>query len=121
MIYFYVAPQLSICGNGVVEQGEECDCGWEEDCREPCCFPMRRSYGINESPCRLKPGVECSPSKGPCCTGNCTLKHFGQCRDDNGCRLDAFCDGSGAACPPSILKPNKTICNKQNVCFMGVS
>lgn len=25
-------PQEAICGNEVVEPGEECDCGWEEDC-----------------------------------------------------------------------------------------
>ncbi|GFQ67697.1 disintegrin and metalloproteinase domain-containing protein 10, partial [Trichonephila clavata] len=33
--------QDSICGNGVVEKNEQCDCGWEEDCEESCCFPMR--------------------------------------------------------------------------------
>ena len=29
-----VEPEIAICGNGVVEDGEECDCGWEKDCLE---------------------------------------------------------------------------------------
>ena len=45
-------PQDAICGNEVVEDGEECDCGWEEDCKEPCCFPMRANPPPDEPPCR---------------------------------------------------------------------
>ncbi len=44
-----------------------------------------------------------------------------RCREDNGCRDDSYCNGSGTACPPSILKPNKTVCNEEFVCFQGVS
>ncbi|RWS31857.1 hypothetical protein B4U80_09883, partial [Leptotrombidium deliense] len=92
-------PQDSICGNEVVEAGEECDCGWEEDCTEPCCFPMRSNPPLDEIPCRLRPNVVCSPSQGPCCTQDCRLK--------------------GPQCPPSTNKPNKTICNDEFVCYMG--
>ena len=52
---FCSEPQDAICGNEVVEDGEECDCGWEEDCKEPCCFPMRNSRPEDEPPCRLVP------------------------------------------------------------------
>lgn len=52
-------PQDSICGNEVVEVGEECDCGWEEDCQEPCCYPMRNNPPADEPPCRLRPNVIC--------------------------------------------------------------
>ena len=45
-------PQDAICGNEVVEEGEECDCGWEEDCKEPCCFPMRANPPPDEPPCK---------------------------------------------------------------------
>lgn len=63
----------------------------------------------------------CSPSQGPCCTAECSLKYGDKCRDDNGCRDPSYCDGRMPHCPPSVNKPNKTICNKEFVCFMGVS
>ena len=54
---------MSICGNGVVEDGEECDCGWEEDCQEECCWPQRTKYSKNQIPCTLRPSRICSPSQ----------------------------------------------------------
>lgn len=53
--YYILERQLAICGNGVVEHGEECDCGWEEDCKDMCCYPMSRHPSINEKPCTLTP------------------------------------------------------------------
>lgn len=47
----------------MVEDGEECDCGWEEDCRDQCCFPQRRYPPLDEPPCRLTPRSVCSPSQ----------------------------------------------------------
>ncbi|XP_015177253.1 PREDICTED: disintegrin and metalloproteinase domain-containing protein 10-like [Polistes dominula] len=115
----FTEPQVSLCGNGVVEDGEECDCGWEEDCRDTCCFPQRRYPPKEETPCTLTPRSVCSPSQGPCCTPDCNLRFGDKCRDDNGCRDASFCDGRSPYCPPSINKPNKTICNRELVCFMG--
>jgi len=115
----FTEPQSAICGNGVVELGEECDCGWEEDCTEKCCYPMRSTQVRNEKPCTLRPFQNCSPSQGPCCTDECQLRYAGKCRDDNGCRDSAYCDGSGPKCPASNNKPNKTVCNDEFVCFMG--
>ncbi|XP_015585576.1 disintegrin and metalloproteinase domain-containing protein 10 isoform X2 [Cephus cinctus] len=115
----FTEPQASLCGNGVVEEGEECDCGWEEDCRDSCCFPQRRYPPAEEVPCTLTPGSVCSPSQGPCCAAECKLRFGDKCRDDNGCRDASFCDGRAPHCPPSINKPNKTICNQELVCFMG--
>lgn len=59
----FVDPKVSLCGNGVVEEGEECDCGWEEDCRDSCCYPQRRYQLPEEPPCKLTPGSVCSPSQ----------------------------------------------------------
>lgn len=43
------------CGNGFVEPGEQCDCGLEEHCDNPCCNPKT---------CRFA-------SKATCATGSC--------------------------------------------------
>ncbi|RZF47674.1 hypothetical protein LSTR_LSTR006310 [Laodelphax striatellus] len=115
----FTEPQAAICGNGVVDPGEQCDCGWEEECRDSCCYPQRLYPPPDETPCRLTPNSMCSPSQGPCCTPQCQLKFGDKCRDDNGCRDSSYCDGRGPHCPPSINKPNKTVCNEEFVCFMG--
>ena len=47
------------CGNGVVEDGEECDCGTIEKCHDsdPCCDPIT---------CMLTAEAECASDE-PCC------------------------------------------------------
>ncbi|PZC85491.1 hypothetical protein B5X24_HaOG216599 [Helicoverpa armigera] len=113
----FTEPQPAICGNGVVEEGEECDCGWASECTDVCCRPQaaRPHY----KPCTLTEHSVCSPSQGPCCTASCTLKFGDKCRSDNGCRDAAFCDGKRANCPASRHKPNRTRCDKELVCYMG--
>lgn len=56
------------CGNGLVDEGEECDCG-ETDCSDvnPCC---------DGRTCKLKWNAMCSASD-PCCTNTCELKPKG--------------------------------------------
>ncbi|XP_035212925.1 disintegrin and metalloproteinase domain-containing protein 10-like [Stegodyphus dumicola] len=115
----FTEPLDAVCGNEVVEGAEECDCGWEEDCHEPCCFPMRVNPPQDQPPCRLRPAAFCSPSQGPCCSQDCRLKYGVLCREDNGCRTASYCDGQGPLCPPSTKKPNKTVCSEEFVCYNG--
>ncbi|GIX78661.1 disintegrin and metalloproteinase domain-containing protein 10 [Caerostris extrusa] len=88
----FTEPLDAVCGNEVVEGAEECDCGWEEDCHEPCCFPMRVNPTPRSAPCRLRPAAFCSPSQGPCCSHDCQLKYGVLCREDNGCRTASHCE-----------------------------
>ena len=38
----------AFCGNKIVEEGEECDCGFDDhECAEQCCYP-RKSANLNE-------------------------------------------------------------------------
>lgn len=50
-----------ICGNRVIEKGEQCDCGDELSCKEEgdCCNPPGK-----QDQCRLKAQAKCSPSQG---------------------------------------------------------
>ena len=118
------------CGNKIVEEGEECDCGFDEaECAEQCCHP--RTFGssadttqVNDKSCKLKPGKECSPSIGPCCDGQCRFikaSHQQMCRPEQDCTELAYCDGKSAKCPePEHKVDNDTECNEgTQVCQQG--
>uniref|UniRef100_A0A8C3V7Y8 ADAM metallopeptidase domain 33 n=1 Tax=Catharus ustulatus TaxID=91951 RepID=A0A8C3V7Y8_CATUS len=80
------------CGNGFREEGEDCDCGEEEECTNPCC---------NAHNCTLKEGAQCA--HGDCCH-SCKLKAAGtMCREAAGsCDLPEFCTGSSPYCPANV-------------------
>ncbi|KAL3288910.1 hypothetical protein HHI36_003355 [Cryptolaemus montrouzieri] len=65
----------SFCGNGIVDKGEECDCGAKHMCKfnDPCCIPsgMHGACHIN----RLE-GHQCHPSQGYCCSEDCKYERF---------------------------------------------
>ncbi|XP_064171100.1 disintegrin and metalloproteinase domain-containing protein 8-like isoform X1 [Anguilla rostrata] len=99
-----------VCGNAFLEAGEECDCGKEKECRNPCC---------NATTCRLTEGSRCA--EGDCCE-NCQLKQMGSlCRESaDECDLAEYCSGRAAQCPRDVFKLNGLPCNRdQGYCYNG--
>ena len=94
-----------VCGNGIKEQGEECDCGSPEDCaKDPCCMDG----------CKLRPGALCSDSNDKCCNACQIVKREERfvCRKAIGlCDMEETCDGIAPSCPPDLFKPDGTICD----------
>ena len=83
----------SQCGNGIVESGEDCDCGGADDCGDnSCCDP--------ES-CKFRGSAVCDPSNEDCCTSSCQFASNGTvCRESTGdCDYEEKCPGDAARCP----------------------
>lgn len=115
----FVESGQPICGNGLVEAEEQCDCGYSDQCKDPCCYNANEA---EDKKCKLQPGKLCSPSQGPCCTEQCTFKGSSDsCRQESECAKEGMCNGGTALCPTSEPKENFTVCHKETqVCLGGV-
>lgn len=120
------APVGPMCGNGMVDNGEQCD-GIP---LPACCDPVT---------CRLQPrGSTCRPSVGVCdipeqCTGispNCPIDSFAGtnvvCRQSGGvCDLPETCTGASVACPQdrlliqSVCRASVSVCDIAEACSGG--
>ncbi|XP_060096226.1 disintegrin and metalloproteinase domain-containing protein 19 [Heteronotia binoei] len=99
------------CGNGYLEEGEECDCGEVEECNNPCC---------NAASCSLKLGAECA--HGTCCH-LCKLISPGTlCREQSRpCDLPEYCTGKSPFCPANFYQLDGTPCaNGRAYCYSGM-
>uniref|UniRef100_A0AAY4A1K1 ADAM metallopeptidase domain 19a n=1 Tax=Denticeps clupeoides TaxID=299321 RepID=A0AAY4A1K1_9TELE len=99
------------CGNGFVEEGEECDCGEPEECTNDCC---------NANNCTLRAEAQCA--HGVCCEG-CKLKQSGtMCRGAAGsCDLPEYCTGGSAYCPANVYLLDGSSCqNSHAYCYNGM-
>ncbi|CAG8696745.1 17214_t:CDS:10, partial [Gigaspora rosea] len=95
----------SMCGNGLKEPGEECDCG--TDCAtDPCC---------NGATCKLKNGSQCDDMNDLCCR-NCTYKAANAtCRPAvSSCDITEVCPGNSGDCPPDAHIEDGTSCGNGN-------
>ncbi|KAM4837153.1 disintegrin and metalloproteinase domain-containing protein 25-like [Thomomys bottae] len=98
---------LDLCGNGVKEDGEECDCGSIHTCaNDPCCL-----IG-----CTLKKEAQCA--SGLCCR-DCHLMPSGTvCRaKDNECDLPEWCNGITPKCPEDVYVQNGVTCKNMGYCY----
>ncbi|KAK7113869.1 hypothetical protein V1264_000030 [Littorina saxatilis] len=106
----------SQCGNGLKEDGEECDCGNSAVCpyRDACCTPSDVSQNSSDPPCTLhrSKGKTCSPLSSPCCTANCTVVRdvTRVCDVGTDCMGLSLCDGVSDECPEAPVKQNETSC-----------
>ncbi|XP_069760919.1 disintegrin and metalloproteinase domain-containing protein 11-like isoform X2 [Narcine bancroftii] len=104
-----VGPQE--CGNGYVENGEECDCGTTAECNKAggkCC-----------KKCTLTHNVMCS--SGLCCRA-CQYEPRGVvCRQAvNDCDIAETCTGDSSQCPWNVHKLDGYLCDdEQGRCYGG--
>ncbi|KZT58407.1 hypothetical protein CALCODRAFT_494893 [Calocera cornea HHB12733] len=93
---------LQMCGNGIVEDGEECDPGLDGD--SSCCDPQT---------CKLHAGASCDPSNSACCTSSCAFAPSTQvCRPAVNAQCDTaeMCTGSSGDCPKDVTTADGTGC-----------
>lgn len=100
------------CGNGIVEPGEDCDCGGPEGCSDdPCCDPTT---------CRFASGAVCDDANEDCCS-NCQFASAGTvCRASTGeCDPQETCSGDAGDCPPDTTQPDGESCGDGLQCTSG--
>ncbi|XP_058145836.1 A disintegrin and metallopeptidase domain 3-like isoform X1 [Dasypus novemcinctus] len=103
----------STCGNGILESGEQCDCGLPENCRYKKCCDVEE--------CRLIGSAECG--SGPCCEPNsCLISERGKvCRKRRDlCDFTEYCNGITETCVPDTLSADLEPCrNNTAYCYGG--
>lgn len=104
---------LEMCGNGIVEKGEDCDPG--QGVQSNCC---------DTTTCKFKSGAVCDPKSSGCCTDQCTFAPSTQvCRPSKDAACDAaeVCTGNSSACPTDVVSPNGKSCGSNGLaCASGI-
>lgn len=100
------------CGNFITEEGEECDCGPEKYCDNPCCDPQN---------CKRYPNATCAT--GPCCdTQTCKPRTAASvCRPAlSECDTAEYCSGVDENCGADYFVRDGTSCDwGQGYCYEG--
>ncbi|XP_067128824.1 disintegrin and metalloproteinase domain-containing protein 10-like [Centruroides vittatus] len=113
----------SVCGNGITELGEECDCGSRDVCEETdkCCNPPG-----SKAECTLKnyTATFCSPREGDCCNEECEIipkEKNRKCFSYFPCQIPILtCDGTSPACPRIPLADGTPCLGSSRTCRHGV-
>ncbi|KAJ9070655.1 hypothetical protein DSO57_1005456 [Entomophthora muscae] len=109
----YQLVERSICGNGIKEEGEACDCGGIDGCQgNQCCDALT---------CTLKDNAKCDDSNDRCCQ-SCQVKPPGEvCRPSLGsCDWAETCDGVSGSCPVDRFLPDGISCGNELYCASGL-
>ncbi|XP_036062210.1 disintegrin and metalloproteinase domain-containing protein 21-like [Onychomys torridus] len=107
--YYNKTATYGICGNAILNEGEQCDCGSHKACyADSCC----------QSDCTFTKGSICD--KESCCV-NCTYSPAGTlCRSvHNICDLPEYCSGNGLHCPKDFYLQDGTPCSEEGYCYQG--
>ena len=103
---------LGMCGNGIVEDGEDCDPGSGID--SACC---------DSQTCKFTQGSVCDPTNDACCTDTCQFRGKGEvCRAkrDAVCDVEEVCTGDSGQCPDDVVAPNGQSCGDDDLaCASG--
>uniref|UniRef100_A0A194APM5 Metalloproteinase type III 9b n=1 Tax=Sistrurus tergeminus TaxID=8757 RepID=A0A194APM5_SISTE len=99
-----------VCGNYLLEEGEECDCGPLWNCQNPCC---------DAATCKLRPGAQCA--EGLCCYQCRFMKEGSVCRPPRSeCDIPEHCTGQSSNCPTDRFHRNGQPClNNHGYCYNG--
>ncbi|XP_010083679.1 PREDICTED: disintegrin and metalloproteinase domain-containing protein 32-like, partial [Pterocles gutturalis] len=104
----FLAP---VCGNRVVEPGEDCDCGSPEVSRMRWEGPAK---GMQLRECR----------RDLCCTVGCRFVKRGKlCRSspEDECDLKEYCNGTSGECAPDLWVMDGHPCSRNTAfCYRGV-
>uniref|UniRef100_A0A336M3J2 ADAM10 endopeptidase n=1 Tax=Culicoides sonorensis TaxID=179676 RepID=A0A336M3J2_CULSO len=120
----------AFCGNKIVESGEECDCGFnDEECQDSCCYPRvisEHDLSLNATAkgCTRRARTQCSPSQGPCCQSEtCSFvpaRNRVKCKEETECSWSSYCNGTTPECPEPKPRDDKTKCNNgTQLCIKG--
>lgn len=93
----------SQCGNGIVESGEDCDCGGEEGCGDNSCCDAKT--------CKFKGNSVCDDSNDSCCKKCQFASADTVCRPSTSeCDSEEKCTGDTSACPEDKYEKDGTSC-----------
>ncbi|KAL6413863.1 Disintegrin and metalloproteinase domain-containing protein B [Ilyonectria robusta] len=103
----------SQCGNGIVESGEDCDCGGTSGCGDNSC--------CDATTCKFKSNAQCDPTNEDCCTDSCQFASNGTvCRESSGqCDPQETCSGTTASCPADSHMNDGESCGTGLSCASG--